>query len=51
MPNKKAIFETMKLGEGVLQDPPQAARSIVTKDVPSNTVVAGVPAKHIKNIS
>jgi len=27
-----------------------AAGSVVTKDVPNNTIVAGVPAKHVKSI-
>ncbi|RKD32438.1 2,3,4,5-tetrahydropyridine-2,6-dicarboxylate N-acetyltransferase [Thermohalobacter berrensis] len=38
------ILEGVKIGKGAVV----AAGSVVTKDVPSNTVVAGVPAKVIK---
>jgi 2,3,4,5-tetrahydropyridine-2,6-dicarboxylate N-acetyltransferase len=39
------ILEGIRVGEGAVV----AAGSVVTKDVPSGSVVAGVPAKVIKN--
>jgi acetyltransferase-like isoleucine patch superfamily enzyme len=40
------ILPGVTIGENAIV----AAGSVVTKDVPNNTIVAGVPAKHIKNI-
>ncbi|MFR8086548.1 MAG: DapH/DapD/GlmU-related protein, partial [Leuconostoc gelidum] len=40
------VIEGVQVGDGAVV----AAGAIVTKDVPSNTVVAGVPAKVIKKI-
>ncbi len=40
------ILPGITIGENAIV----AAGSVVTKDVPSNTIVAGVPAKHVKNI-
>jgi hypothetical protein len=39
-----------RLSEIIGENAIVAAGSVVTKDVPSNTVVAGVPAKYVKNI-
>ncbi len=40
------ILPGVTIGENAIV----AAGSVVTKDVPNNTIVAGVPAKHVKNI-
>ena len=40
------ILPGITIGENAIV----AAGSVVTKDVPSNTIVAGVPAKHVKDI-
>ncbi len=40
------VIEGVQIGDGAVV----AAGAIVTKDVPANTVVAGVPAKVIKKI-
>lgn len=40
------ILAGVTIGENAIV----AAGSVVTKDVPGNTIVAGVPAKHVKNI-
>lgn len=39
-----------RLSEIIGENAIVAAGSVVTKDVPSNTIVAGVPAKYVKNI-
>ncbi|NLP29600.1 MAG: 2,3,4,5-tetrahydropyridine-2,6-dicarboxylate N-acetyltransferase [Clostridiales bacterium] len=41
------ILEGVKIGKGSIV----AAGAVVTNDVPKNTLVAGVPAKTIKNVS
>lgn len=45
--DKATILSGVKIGDGAII----AANSVVTKDVPSFSVVAGVPAKIIKRIS
>jgi acetyltransferase-like isoleucine patch superfamily enzyme len=40
------ILPGITIGENAIV----AAGSVVTKDVPSNTIVAGIPARHVKNI-
>jgi len=39
-----------RLSEIIGENAIVAAGSVVTKDVPGNTIVAGVPAKYVKNI-
>lgn len=41
------ILPGVTIGENAIV----AAGSVVTKDVPGNTIVAGIPAKHLKNIN
>jgi acetyltransferase-like isoleucine patch superfamily enzyme len=41
------ILQGVTIGENAVV----AAGAVVSKDVPANTVVGGIPAKHIKNIS
>lgn len=44
--NNVCIMPGVSVGDGVIV----AANSVVTKDVPSNTMVAGVPARIVKQI-
>ena len=44
--DKVAILQGVHIGDGAII----AANAVVTKDVPANSVAAGVPAKIIKEI-